>query len=209
MSSYQLSVTPRKRDQRIKGLLQRGYIPGVVYGPGFTPASISMNAKEFTKIIQEAGTSQIIDLSLEGSAIPTLMHEFQRDPITGLVTHVDFYHVTKGHKVSAMIPLVFVGISQGVKDKGGTLVTHLREVQVEGLPEKLPASLEVDITGLQDFGNEITLKDLPIPADITFLGDFETSVVSLLAPQGEEKKEEPVVEEAEVQPQKPGEGEVK
>lgn len=226
MSTYQLSVIPRESRRGTKQLLKEGRIPGIVYGPGFHPTAISISAKEFAKVLHEAGTSQIINLSLpdsdsaqrekkssqtsphepraslgliRGSSLPTLMHELQRDPITGRITHVDFYHVTKGHKVSAMIPLVFVGISPGIKDKGGTLVTHLREVEVEGLPEKLPASLDVDISGLKEFGDEIVLGDLSISPDVTLLGEVKTSVVSLLAPQVEEKKEEVLTEEAQTQ----------
>lgn len=200
MATYTLSVSMRDTKQTRAQLAKEGLIPAVVYGPGMEPLTISVLETDFGKVFHRAGTSQVITLEIGKDTNPTLVHEVQHNPVSGRVAHVDFYHITKGHKVSAPIPLVFVGVSLGVKDLGGTLVTHMREIEVEGLPEKLPASIEIDLAVLKEFGDEIKVSDIALASDVNPLVQADMVVVSLLAPVAQEPEAVATPEEGEAIP---------
>ena len=64
--------------------------------------------------------------------------------------HVDFYQVKKGEKIKMEIPIVIVGDAPAMKIKGRMLIHGITTLHVESLPEKIPAEIEVDISGLED-----------------------------------------------------------
>lgn len=197
MATYKLSASLRDTKHTRARLAKEGLIPGVVYGPGVEPMAVALPLLEFSKVFHTAGTSQVIVLNLDKQSNPTLVHEVQKNPVNGAIIHVDFYHITKGHKVTAQIPLTFSGVSMGVKDLGGTLVTHIRDIEVQGLPENLPASLDIDVSALKEFGDEITLGDIAFPQDVSPLAQADVIIVSLLAPGA--KEPEPVPSESQTQ----------
>lgn len=184
---YKLSVTPREKGRSARKLMREGIIPGVVYGPGFKTRPLKIPAKEFVKVFRDAGESQVITLDMKGEDIPVLIHDIQRHPLAQQIIHVDFYHITKGHKVQAMIPLTFIGISPGAKDKGGTVLTMVREVEVEALPEELPHALEIDIGNLKEFGDEILIRDISLPAGVSMMTAPDIVVASLAEPAKQEE----------------------
>ena len=120
--------------------------------------------------------------------MPTLIHEVDRDPLTNLPRHVDFYAVTKGEKVEVAIPLVFVGESSAV-EAGANLVKVLYELEVEADPMNLPPHIEVDVSVLAALGDRIQAKDLPLPKGVTLMSEPE-DVVALVQEVVEEKVEE-------------------
>lgn len=188
MPPYKLSAFTRDSEKKAKDLRREGMIPAVIYGPNFSTKTLCVSQREFAKVLHEAGTSQVVTLTVGDEEYPALIHEIQRESLKNTITHIDFYHITKGHKVLAAIPLVFVGTSPGAKDKGGILSTNIREVEVEALPEKLPPSLEVDLHRLKEFGDEISVDDLLMPEGADCLTQKDLVIVSLLEPRREEEK---------------------
>lgn len=189
--TYKLSVVPRERGRNVRKLIREGGIPGVVYGPGFEARPLHISMKEFMKVFREAGESQVVTLDMKGESIPVLIHDIQRHPLTQGLIHVDFYHITKGHKVQAMTPLAFIGTSPGVKDKGGTVLTMVREVEVEALPEALPHTLEINLENLKEFGDEIMVRDIVLPSGVDMITAPDIVVVSLAEPTKQEEVVKP------------------
>ena len=85
------------------------------------------------------------------------------------------------------IPLVFLGESKAVKELGGTLVKSLEKIAVSCLPQDLIPSLEVDISGLNNFHDVVRVKDLKIPSTIKVLINLE-EVVATAVPVTVEKE---------------------
>lgn len=196
MSTIILRALSRE-GEKVNKVRQKGCIPASLYGEGIKHQAIAILQKDFIKIIGSAGSSQVITLEFEGSPLSVLIHEIQRDPLTREILHLDFYHAKKGEKVSAVIPLVFKGGAPAVKEKGFTLITHVREVEVESLPEQLPSSIEVDLSKLADEGDEITPRDIVLPSGVTMKMKEDFAIISLEAPKKveEEAKKEEVKEE--------------
>jgi large subunit ribosomal protein L25 len=150
-------------------LIRAGSIPAVVYGPHHESTSLVLPAVPFEKVLKEAGEASIVMLlGLGGEPVPTLIHEVDLDPLTNRPRHVDFYAVTKGEKIEVAIPLVFVGESTAVK-AGANLVKVLHEVEIEADPMGLPHDIKVDLSLLKVLNDQIHVRDLIIPADVTLV----------------------------------------
>jgi large subunit ribosomal protein L25 len=181
----ELKLTAQKREKNEK--MGTDYLPAVVYGKGLDSRSLKLNRIEFDKIFAVAGESNLINLDIDGQVAKVLVKDMQKDPVKNFVTHVDFYEVNMKEKVTAEIPLHFVGESKAVKELGGILVKEMHEVKVECLPGDLVDHFDVDISSLATLDDVIKVGDLSLPKDMELLLDPETTIAMVAEP-----KEEPV-----------------
>jgi large subunit ribosomal protein L25 len=165
-----------------------GRIPAVVYGSKVDNTPLSVDARAFAKVWKEAGETTLVSIAVEGGKmIDALIHEIAFNPVTDEPIHVDFYAVDKTKKVEVDIPLVFIGVAPAVKDLGGTLVKVLHDLPVEGLPDKLPHEIEVDIVTLAELDSVITVADIVLPAGVEATLDGEEIVASIAVQKEEEE----------------------
>ncbi|MBI4158576.1 MAG: 50S ribosomal protein L25 [Candidatus Yanofskybacteria bacterium] len=137
-----------------------GYIPAVLYGKDQESIPLQVPAKDFGKVLKEAGESTLIYVNVGGQSYPTIIHDVSKDTLTDGILHADFYKVRLDEKIKTNVPVVFVGESPAVKDLGGVFVRNVNELEVEALPQNLPHELTIDISILKNFGDKITIKDL-------------------------------------------------
>jgi len=164
------------------------FIPAVVYGPGIENNNISINLKEFSQLFSEAGESTLISLeSKDGANYFALIHDVQKDPLSGEFIHVDFYQPNLEKKVEVSVPITFTGIAPAVKELGGTLVKNFLEVDVKALPQNLPHSIEVSVAGLNTFDDVVTIKDLIVPEGVEILKDPEEIIALVTEVEKEEE----------------------
>ncbi len=187
-----LTLAVEKRDiaaATVSSLRTAGMIPAVVYGAHQEATPITIDAKAFAKVLGEAGEATIVWLTGLGAALPTLIHDIERDPVDGRTRHVDFYAVTKGEKVHVAIPLEFTGISAAV-EAGANLVKVLHEIEVKADPMSLPHAITVDLSVLKGIDDQIHAKDLVLPKGVELAVEPEEVVALVQA----------VVEETEAAP---------
>ncbi|MDA2936183.1 50S ribosomal protein L25 [Patescibacteria group bacterium AH-259-L05] len=193
------------QERKIKGrktnfLRNKKIIPAVVYGHGFDSLPIEISYTDFIKVYKAAGESSLITLEIKNKQpVKSLIYKLQYHPLTDKIIHVDFYKIKAGEKITVEVELTFRGVSSAVKDLGGTLVTPLSKVEIECLPEDLIGEIEVDISGLKEFGDAIRVRDLNVPSKVKILQDLKEVVTIVEQPQIEEreKPEEEVSKEAE------------
>ena len=189
-------VARKLRSQRL--------IPGVVYGGPIGAVAVTVDPLELTKALgTEAGENVLITFSLAGDGERTttvILKELQRDPVRGRPLHVDFLEISMKRKIRVQIPLQCMGEPIGVKNKGGFLEQHLREVTVECLPGAIPDQIRVEV-GHLDLGDSIHVRDLTTTAEVKVVEDGARPVVSVLAVAV-------VAEEAAPAEEKPAEPEV-
>src|SRR3989338_2266048 len=173
--------------RKVKSLRGAGLIPAVVYGHGFGSVSIQVPAKDFERVYTEAGESTIVYVKIGDTDHPTIIHDVMRDPISDIILHADFYKVRLDEKIDADIELNFIGEPPVVKNMGGILIKNISEIKVEGFPQDLPHSIDVDLTSLNNFGNHILVKDLPISKKLTVKTDLESIVVLVQEPISEDE----------------------
>lgn len=197
MSRPQLSAQPRQiHGKAVKNLRRDGLLPAVVFGRGFESNSVQLDAHEFEQLRRKTGRNTLLDLALDGGRpMPVLVHGIQEHPISRAPLHVDLLVVKMTEELTVEVSISFVGESVAVERMGGVLL-HLREsVQVRALPDRLPQSVEVDITPLDTFDQVLHVSDITIPSDVTLVTDPTEPLARVQAPRIEEVVEP--VEEAE------------
>lgn len=179
--------------RKVKQLRKEGLLPATVYGKGFDSMSVQINLIEAEKIFNEIGESGLVELIVdEKEKLPILFRNPQYHPLDEKLIHIDCYKVNLKEKISAMVPIEFIGESQAVKD-GNTLVTVTDEVEVEALPADLPESIEIDLAVLENLESVVTVADLKVDrSKVEILTDAEQLIAKVEEPRAEE--EEPAVE---------------
>lgn len=166
-----------------------GKIPGVIYGKGMSaPTPVSLDGKQLTALIRSHRHAVIeVDVPGEGKH-PIMMADLQRDPLTQLITHIDFQRVDMNAKINTSARLDVTGTSHGEKE-GGMLQFVLHELAIECYPKDIPDVIKADVSGL-GLGEHLTIADLQLPAGVVATQDPETVIVAILAPQKERTEEE-------------------
>lgn len=178
--------------KKVKNLRKTGWTPATVYGKDFESQSIQVNTVELGKVFDEVGESGLIDLMIGDKKYPILFRNPQYHPLEGNLIHVDGYKVNLKEKITATVPIEFVGESPAVK-AGNVLIEVTDEIEVEALPADLPEKIEVDISKLENLEDQITVADLMVEKDKVEIKTAIDQVVVKLEEPKEEVIEEPVV----------------
>jgi large subunit ribosomal protein L25 len=174
-----------------------GEIPAVLYGHNISNIHLTVKLGEFEKLFRKAGESTIVELkTVDGKTHNVLVQDVQRHYLTGAPIHIDFLEVSMTEKLTATVPLEFVGESIAVKNMGGTLVKVLDEVEVECLPNDLPHNIEIDISVLKTFEDQIQIKDLKVPSGVQINAEPEETVIIEEDPAVEEENTSVIIEES-------------
>lgn len=177
---------------RNKGEEKDGMLKAVYYGAKEKAQSIFVDAIEFEKIFREAGQSSVISLEGEGKKLQAMVKDVSYEPIKYVPNHIDFYTVEKGVKIDAHIPLEFVGVSEAVKTLGGQLVKVMHELHVEAEATKLPSSLEIDISVLDNLDSVIKAEDIKLPSGVELYKTEPDEIVVSISKAEEEDLSAPV-----------------
>ena len=186
-----LEITVEKRDASINNdtLRASGKIPAVYYMAGKETASAVVDYNDFIKLYREAGESTMITLKTPEGDEQALVQDFQLDPVSGKVLHVDFKLIEAGKPIEVTVPLEFIGTAPAVSNGLGLLTKVITEVTIKVLPKDLPSHLDVDISSLETLEDSILVKDMTIPSTIEILAEEDTTVATV-NPVKEETEEE-------------------
>lgn len=156
-----ITATPRTTES-VDSLREAGSMPAVMYGPKEAPVAVTLSTAAFLKVWKQAGESTIITIEGVGGSKDVLIHDVQVHPLTDTPLHADLYVFDKNKKLSATIPLHFVGVS-GAEKSGAVIIKVMHELEIEVLPSELPSHIDVDLTQLTEIGKHITVADLSLP----------------------------------------------
>jgi len=185
MASASLNATVRaERGTGVaRKLRQTGHVPAVVYGHGREPQSLTINTREVDKLLSQiSAANTVIDLSIDGSPVRTLIREVQRHPFKRHIVHIDFQELVAGEKVTVDVPLRFTGTAEGVRNSGGILEETMHRIHVRVDPSSIPDQITVDVTHLT-IGHSIHIRDLPLPEGVTVLDDVDATICVCAAPK--------------------------
>lgn len=186
----QLSLSVEKRDGTGKSVTRKlraaGKLPGVVYGLGkSTPVTADPNI--IRKILLEEGGRNKI-LKLEGGELSgraALIKDYQVDPLSRKLVHVDLLEIDIKAKITVTVALNFVGKAAGIAD-GGILSPIEREVLVRCLPTAIPKHIDVDVTSLK-IADSIHLDDVKLPEGVEKGTQLNPTLVTVVPPAKEEE----------------------
>ncbi len=173
-------------------LRHAGMIPAVVYGGAKNkkPVSVTLENRALIKQIEDPTFfSSILTLDIDGKEEKVIIRDFQRHPARNSVMHVDFQRITKSNKIQIQVPLSFTNFSQSPAGKeSGKFAVQQNTVQVLCLADKLPESLEVNMSAVE-MGQILHLSDITMPAGVEIVqlrrgSDHNQSIAQVYSPRG-------------------------
>ncbi len=218
------------KGSKVKSLRENGLLPVVLFSKkksqkGEDSENLTVNLKDFIKVYKDAGESTLVTLYIDGDYDKTsndririsedvdknsldkrkiLITDIQKNPVTLDIIHASFYEVDMSEKITAKIPVEIVGEEncEPIQSGEGMILVQLDEIEVECLPQDLPQNFEVDISGLKEVNDVLTVGEAikVDPEKIEIKHDSEDVLLKIdYAEQLEVEEEEPMsVEDIEV-----------
>jgi large subunit ribosomal protein L25 len=200
MAKYRPKLKVEKREltgNQVKQLRRQGDLPAVVYGPSTDTINVKVDSHEVEDLFYQVGETGLINLEFADKRMSertVMIKNPQYEPISGDLIHMDFYQVDLSQTVTVDVPIELSGVSPADKSGEGVLVQQLSQVEVEALPDALPEKFVVDISGLEEIDDTVTVKELDYDEDKVDLHAEEDQIIAKIEPLMEEI-EEPVSEE--------------
>jgi large subunit ribosomal protein L25 len=149
----QIIVQGAPRAERGKNEARRmrksGNVPAVLYGGSGEALTLAVNAKQVTAILRsESGHNTLFQVDLAGKQEPAIVKDWQVDPVSGRLLHVDLLRVAMDVRMKVKVPVHTFGDPAGVKVQGGVYEVVNRDVEVECLPADIPTEFKMDVSGL-------------------------------------------------------------
>src|SRR6188474_1896830 len=163
-----LKAAPRARSGtgRLKQMRREGWVPSVIYGKGTTNLNLKVDAKTFADLLAHSSSENIlVNLDIEGHGTRlAFLQSIQHDALSGKTLHADFRAIDENTAITAHIPTHLNGESAGVK-AGGLIEQYVHAIEITCLPNDLPETIEVDISGLQ-IGDSLHIGEIALPAGV-------------------------------------------
>lgn len=194
----QLDATLRETSRGKSGarkVRKGGNLPAVIYGRDATATSVTVNPDTLLTIFRKSqDRNTVVRIQLDGKAIPCLVGEVQRHPLSRQLVHVDFFRLEDGQEVTVEVPVEGVGKPKGAAF-GGTLRTIVRTVPVKCAWDKIPSKITADVSGLgiHDF---INASQLPLSEGVKLASDKDFHVFTVVGKKAEEEEAKPAEGEA-------------
>ena len=154
-------------------------IPGVVYGMGMDPITVSVDRRELRGALSgSAGLNTILDLTVDGTMYPSIIKDVQRHPVRLNITHLDFIQVDLNAEIVVSIPIHLTGESEEVNNNNGLIDQIMTELEVSTTPRNIPDEVVVDVSSM-DMDSTIHIEDLQLPAGVTATGELDRTVVTV------------------------------
>ena len=190
MAAEKFSLTAEKREllgTRVSRRFRKsGKIPAVLARKGDTPVHLLVDAREFGRVLKKH--ARVIELAHPAGSDKVFLKDVQYDHLDEHVIHIDFTRIAKDEMLTVEVALILKGKPTGVVDEGGVLDQYVKKLKIQCLPDAIPDTVEVDVTGLKK-DVKFTVKDLKLAAGLKVLHDENL----LLAIVQEHKVEETVV----------------
>lgn len=142
----------------LKKLRDNGKVPAIVYGRNINTKSISIGNKDLLKVTRNVGRHGIISLDLDGKSKNVILRDYQNNPVTRELLHVDFLQVDKHTEIDTKVSVILKGTSKGEK-VGGVANQYLHELDILAKANDIPNEIEIDITNFE-IGDVVRIADI-------------------------------------------------
>ncbi len=176
--------------KKVKRLRKQGIVPAVVYGQK-EPAHIQIENLPLRRALRVAGTSQLLDLTVDGkTSLTVIAREIQQHLTRGDLIHIDFYEVDMKQTIRTDVELVAINIAPPETEGLGVGALTMRTIEIECLPDALISELEVDMSRIETLTSLLSISDLAPPAGVTILADENTTIARFQITRAEEVEDE-------------------
>jgi len=172
----EITIAATKRTEFGKGASRRdrrsGLVPAVIYGHGEAPQHVALPLRELGIALKSANV--LLDVVVDGKTELTLPKSVTRNPLTGVLRHIDLVIVRRGERVTVEVPVH----TTGKHDVDGILEHMNNTIEVEAEATSIPQFLELNMDGLMA-GNSLYASNVVLPAGVTLISDPQMPVVHL------------------------------
>ncbi len=162
-----------------QALRAAGRVPAILFGHGAESTALELDAKAFDELLHVSGPNAMLTIAIEhGDRDTVLVRDVQRDPITRRVIHADLQRVRVNEEITTTLPVVAIGVSDGVKNHEGVLDMVLHEIEVKGPANALPEHIEIDVESL-GLHDKVHASDIKLPKKLTLVTAGELVVISV------------------------------
>ena len=155
-------------------------IPGVLYGHGMTPISLSVARRDLRIALSgPAGHNTVLALNVDGTTYNAVVKDMQRHPVRRNVAHIDFVQVNLNEEIVVHVPVHLTGTAKAVVSNGGLVDPAVDSIEVRTTPTNIPNEILIDITDMTT-DSVIRLSDIKLPAGVVAVGDADMPVVTVL-----------------------------
>lgn len=198
----ELRVHGRKlMGKKARFLRRQGVTPVHLFGHNVESLALQCDVAQLEQLLGQAGMTKLVTLKLDGARKPrsAVVRGVQRDPLSGQLIHVDFYQVSMEEKLKVEVPILLTGEAPALKTKGHYLAHELDTLHIECLPDRIPSSVEVDVSSLAEEDQSIHVRDIAMGEGIAVLTDSEHVVVKVAVLRIEKVEVKVAEAEAEVE----------
>ncbi|MBK1963876.1 50S ribosomal protein L25/general stress protein Ctc [Campylobacter novaezeelandiae] len=159
-----------------KALKRDGYLIANIYAKGFENIHAAFKLNDFIKEVRKK-TTFAFDIKVGEKILNVVIVDYQKDPVTAELKHVDLKVAQKGVVSKYMIPVKIIGTAIGLKNKG-VLIQSKRRLKVKCKAENLPNFFELDVSKL-DVGDALLVKDVVVPEGVSIIDAERVAVVGV------------------------------
>lgn len=182
-----LTIVAAPRESRGKNEARRmrvqKMIPAVVYGTGKDPVAVSVDPKEISKVLNSSsGSNTIFNLDITGvENTPVLVKAHQVHPLRSNLLHVDLLRIDLTKRLAVAVRVRTTGEPIGVKEQGGIYEIVTRAIEIECLPDEIPAEFVVDVLEFR-IGSNLRASDVPLAGTMKLLSAADQVISHVIAP---------------------------
>ena len=185
----QVSLKVQPREEKGKGPVGQmrrlqGQLPGIIYGHKQAAESFKTDAHALEGILGKGGQNAIIVIEHEESdkeSEQALIRDIQYHKVRGDAMHLDLLRIDPSETLRANVPIVTVGVPEGVRTEGGSLQQTLTSLEMECVVSEMPSSIEIDITSLV-IGDSLHVSDL-MEQEPRITSDPVRTIINVLMPR--------------------------
>ena len=190
--SEALAFTAKLREElgtgSARALRKSGMVPATVYSKNKDAMSIAIEEREITKLYRKPNfISTLIELSISNEKYKVLPKAVQLNPITDIVSHVDFVFLQ--NDVQKMeVPIVFEGKDKSLGIKRGGFFNIVRRSLVLNCPvNNLPRKVIVDVSNMM-IGHAIKAHDITLPEGCELVNKSNFVIATVIGRAGKADK---------------------
>lgn len=160
-----------------KSLRKDGYLVANIYGKGQKNLHCAFKRNDFIRAVR-AKENLIFTVKVANQEIPVVVQEYQKDPVTSDLLHVDLMMAQKGVVAKYSVSVNITGVAKGLRNKGALMVSKKR-IRVKAKPEDLPKEYHIDVTNL-DVGDVVLVRDLPAKEGVSIIDREDVAIVGVI-----------------------------
>lgn len=199
MSGQDIAIKVEERTVLGKGVRQLrrdGIVPAVIHDHGKESKHVMASFIEMTKVYQAAGKHHPVNVTLGSKKYMALIKDVDFEPRKHMVRHVVFNAIAADEKQQTEVPVHYAEGEIPAEKAGYMVIRQLDAVEIEALPKDLIDELTIDVSGLTEIGDRVTVADIKVPAGVEILTEPEHPIAVVEETKAQMSEEDEAAEAA-------------